>query len=199
MAGIPGALAATSPSAYYDPAKKDWLALAGSVAGHPGSSPEERIYSMTTTDFKQFTPAKLFFDPGYNVTDATLIGSGMPGLSYMFFQDERANPPQKHIAAAEGPRMTGPWKAISQPIAGAGAESPAPLAVGNGLLVYYHQARDPQGYGAAFTKDMEHWDDESLRISFPAGVRHGSVLHITTDEYNMLHHYYRRYDAGLEK
>jgi hypothetical protein len=201
-AAVPGALTTTSPSSYYDPVKKDWLILWSSrvvAAGQPGKPPEERIYSSTTTNFKQFTPAKLFFDPGYNVTDATLIGSGMPGLSYMLFEDERADPPQKHISAAEGPTMIGPWKAISLPITDAGAEAPAPLPVGNGLLVYYHHSRDPEDYGAAFTKDMQHWDDESLRTRFPAGIRHGSVVHITTDEYNMLHDYYHRFDEGLQK
>jgi hypothetical protein len=208
-ASVPGALTATSPSLYYRESKKDWLILWTSsvAAAGAGSAPEDRIYFSTTTDFKQFTPAKLFFDPGYNVTDASLLGSGMPGLFYLVFQDERTTPLQKRVFAAEGPSMTGPWQRISEPVTGSWAEAPAPIQVADGLLVYYHRvpnpqdvtSHDPQDYGAAFTKDMAHWNDESLRISFPNGIHHGSFIHITTDEYNILHHLYLRFDTGMPK
>jgi hypothetical protein len=202
---VPGALAARSPSVYYRESKKDWLVLWTSSSAAAGSPPQDRIYYSTTTDFKSFTPPALFFDPGYSVTDASLLGSGMPGLFYLIFTDERTSPLQKRIYAAEGPSMTGPWQRISEPITPPWAEAPAPIQVADGLLVYYHRihnpqdpTHDPQDYGAAFTKDMTHWNDESLRISFPNGIHHGSFLHITTDEYNILHHFYLRFDTGLD-
>lgn len=208
---VPGALTASSPSVYYRESKKDWLILwTASVASAGAASPPmDHIYYSTTTDFKQFTAAQIFFDPGYSVTDANLLGSGMPGLFYLIFTDERPaernDPLGKRIYAAEGPSMTGPWQRISEPITGSWAEAPAPIQVADGLLVYYHHAHhpqdtthDPQDYGAAFSKDMTHWNDESLRISFPNGIYHGSFLHITTDEYNILRHFYLRFDTGLD-
>ena len=210
-ANIPGAIAARSPSIYYRESNKVWLILwTSSVASADGAPPKDHIYYSTTADFKRFTPAKLFFDPGYDVTDANLLGSGMPGLFYLVFTDERpverTDQLGKRVFAAEGPSMTGPWQRISEPITAAWAESPAPIQVTDGLLVYYHRAanpqsttHDPQDYGAAFTHDMVHWNDESLRISFPNGIHHGSFLHVTTDEYNTLHHFYLRFDAGLQK
>ncbi|MGA1981688.1 MAG: hypothetical protein ABSG84_04375 [Acidobacteriaceae bacterium] len=209
-ASIPGVLTASSPSVYYRESKKDWLILwTSSVASTGGgSSAQDRIYYSTTTDFKQFTPAALFFDPGYSVTDANLLGSGMPGLFYLLFQDERTNPLQRRIYAAEGPSTTGPWQRISEPITAPWTEAPAAIQTADGLLIYYHRAQqhaqnaishDPEDYGAAFTKDMAHWDDESLRISFPSGIHHGSFINITTDEYSMLHHFFLRFDTGLPK
>jgi len=206
-ASIPGALTARSPSVYYRDSKKDWLILwTSSVpSAGAGSPPVDRTYYSTTTDFKKFAPAQVFFDPGYSVSDANLLGSGMPGLFYLIFTDERTNPLQKRIYAAEGPSMTGPWQRIGEPITAPWAEAPAPLQVADGLLLYYYRTHNPQDttshdlqdYGAVFTKDMTHWNDESLRIHFPNGIHHGSFVHITTDEYNVLHTFYLRFDTGL--
>jgi hypothetical protein len=204
-ANIPGASTANSPSIYYRESAKDWLILWSSRVAAPGASPADRIYFTTTANFKTFAPAKIFFDPGYDVTDANLLGSGMPGLFYLIFTDERTSPLQKRIYAAEGPSMIGPWQKTSASITASWTE--APIQVADGLLLYYHRALNPQdptshgdqGYGAAFTKDMTHWADDSLHIAFPGGIYHGSFLHITTDEYSFLHNYYIRYDAGLAK
>ncbi len=217
---IPVATYANSPSIYYRESTKDWLILwssGGALADKPATpptslaTPNDRIYFSTTTDFKRFTPAKLFFDPGFSVTDPILLGSGMPGLFYLIFTDERPSdrtfPLGKRIFVAEGPSMIGPWQRISDPVTDPWTEAAAPIQVADGLLLYYHHAHnpqsttghDPQDYGAAFSKDMVHWTDDSLRISFPSGIQHGSFIHISTDEYNMLHHFYLRFDAGLQK
>jgi len=200
-AAIPGALNASAPAIYYDPAKKDWLILwSSSVLSAGKTTPDDRIYSTTTTDFKQFTPARLFFDPGYNVADAIILNAGGTSAQYyLIFRDHSADPLQGRVLIAKGPAMDGPWSDIGAPISAAGSESPAAIRVDGGLLVYYHNARDPQYYGAAFTSDMKQWTDVSLRISFPAGVRHGSFIHITTDEYNIMHDFRLRFDSGLQK
>jgi hypothetical protein len=46
---------------------------------------------------------------------------------------------------------------------------------------------------------MTHWLDDSLRIRFPGGLEHASFVHISTDEYNTLHHFYLRFDTGMPK
>ena len=199
MASIPGALTATSPAIYYDPAKKDWIILwTGSVAHGALSSPEQRIYMATTTDFKQFTPTKLFFDPGYNVADATVVTESASAQQYaLLYMDGRTD--QERIYAAKGMALDGPWQVTGGPISDAWADAPAALPVDGGLLVYYHHFHDPQEYDAAFTKDMQSWVDVSLTTSFPGGMSHGSFVHVTEDEYDMLKDFRLRFTTGLSK
>jgi hypothetical protein len=198
-ASIPGALTARAPAMYYDAGKKDWVILwTSSVLPNAAAAPEQRIYATTTTDFKQFAPAKLFFDPGYDVADATVVTVSASAQQYeLLFQDGRAN--QERIYAAKGTALDGPWQVTGGAISDAWAEAPAALPVEGGLLVYYHHFHDPQEYGAAFTKDLQNWSDVSLKTSFPGGMRHGSFLRITSDEYQMLKDYYFRVTNGLEK
>jgi hypothetical protein len=197
VAAVPGITRASSPAAYYDATSKHWIILwSGSVSAGAGGAAQDRIYATTTTDFKQFTPAKLFFDPGYNVTDAALFTTGAASAqSLLFFEDERSG----RIAVAKGAGLDGPWKDISAPFTGAASEAPAAIPVADGLLVYYHHSRDPQEYNAALTKDLQQWSDVSLRTAFPGAMRHGSFLRISAEEYSTLHDFYLRFDTGLRE
>jgi len=195
-----------APALYYEPAQHRWLILwASTIPGRfPGDDSGDiattaagrvglnhRIYSTTTTDFQSFTPAKLFFDPGYSVIDATILPPATPGGSFtLIFKDERKNPLEKHLLTAAGPTFEGPWSNISQPISepwsegaaiipvAASAESPA------GYLAYYDHYSQGQHYGALFSPDLVHWSDALSKIDFPAGMRHGSFLQITQAEYD---------------
>jgi hypothetical protein len=37
---------------------------------------------------------------------------------------------------------------------------------------------DPSYYGAVRSRDLQHWEDCSREMKFPAGHRHGTVLRI---------------------
>ena len=91
MANEPAAANVWAPALYYEAAKKQWLIFWASTipgrttaqgtgdlasAAGDGSNAIElghRIYFTITPDFKTFTPAHIFFDPGYSVIDATLL------------------------------------------------------------------------------------------------------------------------------
>jgi len=49
-----------------------------------------RIYATATRDFETFTPTQLFFDPGFNCIDATILS--LHGKFFMFFKDENKVP-----------------------------------------------------------------------------------------------------------
>ena len=202
-AAIPGAVNAWAPALYYEPDKKDWLILWSSTipaAAAPGGAMDNRIYATTTTGFKHFTPAKLFFDPGYSVVDATLVpASDTAGQFYLLFKDKRPAPLGDRIAAAKGPAIDGPWRDIGAPFTQAGSDGPAAIPVAGGYLVYYDHSVDPQHYGALFSDDLQHWSDATSKIAFPAGLRHGSLMHIETSEYNLLHDYHQLLDSGSAK
>ena len=54
---LPAATSVTAPATYYNPKQKDWLLLFTATSPPESSS---HIYATTTTDFKQFQPAKPF-------------------------------------------------------------------------------------------------------------------------------------------
>jgi hypothetical protein len=53
-------------------------------------------------------------------------------------------------------------------------------------MVYYDHYAAPQHYGAAFSTDFKTWRDAAEKISFPAGLRHGSFLQVSREEYEAL-------------
>lgn len=203
-AAIPAATHAWAPAMYYQPDQKDWLILWSSAvtpAGQVhGGTLGSRIYATTTAEFKRFTPAKLFFDPGYDVSDSSLIPGSVPsGPYYLLFTDDRAAPDGKHILAAMGSKIGGPWQDIRVPFTETGSEGAAAINVPGGYLVYYDHPGEPQHYAAAFSTDLQHWSDATSKISFPAGLRHGSLLHIETSEYNLLWDFHQLLDSGSIK
>jgi hypothetical protein len=191
LANEPTALNAWAPALYYEPDHHRWLIFwSSTISGRfPGddsgdSSLNHRIFFTTTPDFKTFAPAKVFFDPGYSVIDATLIHTG--SNYHLIFKDERKTPLEKHLQVAEGPTLEGPWTNITPPISETWSEGAAIIPVPGGYLAFYDHYQKPQHYNAIFSTDLKNWTDASTLISFPPGLRHGSFLPITQDEYNRL-------------
>lgn len=195
MATEPGALNTWAPAIYWESAAKRWLIFwSSTVPGKfPGAETEttglnHRIWSTTTADFKTVPPAKVFFDPGYSVIDATLIATPpSTGAAYhLVFKDEREKPLEKHLLTAEGATMEGPWTNVSAPFSETWSEGAAIIPVAGGYLAYYDHYSRGQHYGAMFTADFKTWVDALEKISFPPGMRHGSFLRISRAEYQRL-------------
>jgi hypothetical protein len=191
LANEPTAINAWAPALYYDTEKKHWLIFWSSTI--PGRFPGDtsgdnnlnhRIFSTTTTDFKTLTPAKLFFDPGYSVIDATILKTG--STYHLIFKDERKTPLKKVLQTATGPTLEGPWSNISAPISEPWSEGAAIIPVPGGYLAYYDHYISPQHYRALFSPDLKTWTDATDRITFPDKLRHGSFLQITPAEYESL-------------
>jgi hypothetical protein len=196
MATQPKALNTWAPALYWDNGFHRWLIFWSSTI--PGKFPGDdsgdgglnhRIWSTTTRDFKKFATAKVYFDPGYSVIDATMFTttSDIKGPKYhLIFKDERKTPLEKHLLTASGSDIEGPWGNISQPISDTWSEGAAAIAVPGGFLAYYDHYTAPQHYGALFSTDFKFWTDATAKISFPAGLRHGSFLQISREEYEGL-------------
>jgi hypothetical protein len=142
-----------------------------------GSRPNRnhRIYSTTTKDFSSFSTARLHYDGGFNVIDATLVRDG--GAWLMFLKNETEKPkPEKNIRLVRAPRPDGPFSAPSSPITGDyWAEGPTAIKVGEFWQVYFDKYRERR-YGMVRSRDLRTWEDWSDRASFPDGARHGTVL-----------------------
>ena len=194
MAGVPGTRNVWAPELYWDKAGSEWLLIWSSTVegrfpetmsgGEQGNN--HRIYSMTTRDFKTFSEPRLFFDPGYEVIDATILEDG--AKFYLVFKDERRYPLSKFLLLAEGKTLRGPWSAPGKPFTESWSEGPSILKIAGGYIVYYDHYRDPRGYRAAYSTDLQTWRDVTDRMSFPPDAKHGCFLRLTAAEAAKLLH-----------
>lgn len=177
-----------APEIFYDARSKQYMIFWATTI--EGKFPEtqskkenaynHRIYYVTTPDFKEFSEADLLYDQDFNAIDATIIEH--QGRYVMFVKDETIEPvPQKNIRLSTSSNLTGGYSVASPPITGNyWAEGPTVLKVDNGWIVYFDKYKE-KTMGAVFSKDLQVWTDISLKIKFPEGVRHGSVLKISRE------------------
>lgn len=171
-----------APEITFDPVQKEYMIYwASTIEGRFMETAEEkenglshRMYAITTKDFQTFSEAKLLYDYGFNVIDATIHFH--EGKFIMFMKDETLNPPQKNIRIAYADQLTGPYSAPSDPITGDyWAEGPTALYKNGAWIVYFDKYMEGK-YGAVSSKDLKQWNDISDQVHFPEGTRHGTVF-----------------------
>jgi len=152
----------------------------------PGYKYDNRIYYTTTKDFNTYAPAKLFFDPGHNVIDATV--KKISGKYFMIYKDERELPtPQKNLLITVSDNAEGPWKRISdQPFTKKWMEGPAICQLPDSSYLVYMDAYKDKRYEAKRTRDFITWQDVNDKISLPEGTKHGSIITTTLDSIDNL-------------
>lgn len=145
----------------------------------PGEKYDHRMYYTTTKDFKTFTPARIFFDPGHNVIDVTI--QKKDGKYYMLYKDERIWPKaKKELLVAVSDRATGPYTPTGDaPFATDWVEGPAVCPLPDGNYVVYMDAYTRHRYEAKRTRDFRSWEDVTDRISLPKDAKHGSIITVT--------------------
>lgn len=155
----------------------------------PGKFPEtyfkgknennHRTYATTTSDFETFTPTKLFFDPGFNSIDSTILP--MDGKSVMIFKDESNYPKaMKNLRIAIAPEVAGPYQVEEIPInpPGSWVEGPSALKVGDEVILYF-DAYTRHHYAAMKSKDLKSWEDVTKELVMPKGIRHGTAFEVS--------------------
>ncbi len=103
-----------------------------------------RIYATTTKDFETFSETFLYFNPTFNCIDAAIAKDPVKGDLIMVVKNENSLPAEKNIRITRSKSMKKgfPTK-VSPPITGDyWAEGPAPLFVGDTLLVYFDKDRN---------------------------------------------------------
>lgn len=174
-----------APEVFYDKGSRHFFIVwASTIPGKfPSTNKSEdeynhRLYYTTTKDFKTFAPTKLFYDPGFNVIDASFIRE--KGKIYMFLKNETLEPVEKNIRVVASKKMTTFPTTVSEPITGKEwAEGPTQIKVGKYTYIYWDKYRNKK-YGAVRTRSLSkpQWEDVSGLIRFPAGVRHGTAFKV---------------------
>jgi hypothetical protein len=198
MAHEPGVLNAWAPEITYDAKRGEFLIFwASTVPGKfpqtEGSSEEKynhRMYSTTTKDFVDFTPTKLFYDPGFSVIDATFLRAN--GRDHLLVKDETRHPPKKYLQIADAPDLQGPFGKLGAPITKPGlwVEGPTAVQIGSDVIVYY-DAYMTKHYGALRSRDLVTWEDVTAKMHFPdegtpLRMRHGTVIPVPAALVNKL-------------
>lgn len=175
---------AWAPEIVWDPARRHWVIFWASTI--PGRFPDtegtgdtgynHRIYSFSTKDFRSFSQPDLFFDPGFNCIDSTIVKTGKRWL--MVFKDERKTPLEKKLRLAFAGSPAGPWTGVTEPFTSDWVEGPSVLKTRQGWMIFFDHYAQPRYYGAYLTRDWKRFEDVSKSIAFPAEPRHGSFVQI---------------------
>jgi len=183
MANEAGTRNCWAPEIAYDEAQKHFLIFWSTTI--TGKFPEtqiaedkgynHRVYATTTKDFVTFTPTRLFYEPGFNVIDATLLKANQ--RLHLIVKDETRVPVKKHLRIASSDKIDGPYTNLSAPFTRDWVEGPTAIKVGDSFVVFYDCYRDKH-YGAVRTKDFKTWEDVTDKIKIPAGVRHGTIIEV---------------------
>ena len=147
----------------------------------PGRFPDDlekrdnnhRLYFTTTRDFTNFTPAKLFLDPGFSVIDPFILKDGE---SYVLVCKDNSRP-NLNLRVAFGKTPLGPWEKVSEPFTEKFTEGPCALKIGGDWLVFFDAYRE-KVYGAVRTHDFKTFTNITSEVSFPEGHKHGTALKV---------------------
>ena len=178
METFPDARNAWAPEAVWDSTRNEWIVFWASTIGN-GKGYDHRIYATRTKNWKEFSKSELYFDPGYNCIDSTVVRDGNRWI--MLFKDERPDPPVKRLRLALATSPQGPWTNVSEPFSGDWVEGPTAAKIGQEWWIYFDHYAKPQHYGAMTTRDWKTFTDVTEQLSFPNGQRHGTIVKISDE------------------
>ncbi|WP_407709960.1 glycoside hydrolase family 43 protein [Arthrobacter nitrophenolicus] len=191
----PDAGNAWAPEAAYDAASGTYLVYWASTLT-PGSgdgSSYHRMLCANTTDFKSFTPARVWIDRGWSVIDSTVVQAD--GYFYRFSKDElsadSSSPDAKFITAERSDTLDSTQYSVVA--TGIGKNE---LVHGEGPIIVRGPGPDSwflfiDEFGhrryTAFTSDSPASDTWTpVPAAMPPGASHGSILALTAGEYERL-------------
>ena len=184
-----------APELFYDDIENQYLIFWASTVSDSFTNTSDqtedgynhRMYYTTTIDFDIFSETKLFVEPGFNVIDATIAKN--ENEYFMIIKDETLLPEAKKSLHILFSGNLYDWNVpFSDAISWSWVEGPAVTKLGDDWLVYFDQYRKGK-FGALKSNDLENWEDISNAISFPDGVRHGTVFKVSKKELSSLKKY----------
>jgi len=187
----PTAVNCWAPEIFYDSKNKKYMIFWSTTI--PGRFPEteifgdtgnnkklnHRIYYVATEDFKTYTKARLLYDDGFNVIDATIVRDG--NRYVMFVKDETKQPvAKKNIRISFSDKLEGPYSHASEPISPDWVEGPTAIKIADTWYLYYDAYRRHR-YEGIKSKDLKNWESITDKLVFPRGTKHGTVLKVSND------------------
>lgn len=170
-----------APEIFYDDEQDQYIIIWASTIpfryekGQEEEKNNHRMYYVTTKDFKTFSDAKLFYEPGFSVIDCVIVKRAKDDYVLVLKDNTR---PNRNIKVAFGKSALGPFGKSSAPFTDFLSEGPTVLKKGNDWLIYYDNY-GAKNYKAAKTSDFVHFEDVSTQIQLPEGHKHGTITKIS--------------------
>lgn len=167
-----------APEIYYDQDSSRFIIIWASTIpyrfpkGVEDENNNHRLYYTTTKDFKEFSPEKLFFDPGFSVIDAVIAKTGNGNYVQVLKDNTR---PNRNLKVAFSTSLLGPYTNVSAPFTDHFIEGPTVLKTGNDWLIYY-DVYEKKKFGAMKTRDFKSFTDISDKVHLPEGHKHGTIF-----------------------
>jgi hypothetical protein len=167
-----------APELFYDGDNKRFIIIwASTIPGRFERGIEEdsnnhRMYVTTTTDFKTFSPTRLFLDPGFSVIDAVIVKRASNDYVLVLKDNTR---PERNIKVAFADNPLGPYKNVSKPFTDQFTEGPSVVKVGDEWLIYYDSYRK-KIYEVSATKDFAAFTSITSQVQVPEGHKHGTIF-----------------------
>jgi hypothetical protein len=189
-----------APEATYDESQGKYIVYwaskiyAANDPNHTGNTYNRMLYA-TTSDFKTFSAAKTWYDPGHSVIDSTMIKHN--GTYYRFTKDERdGGTCGKFITADKSTSVMNTRYTFIADCLGRGSinQGEGPLVFKSNTENKWYQFIDEyggRGYVPFETTDLNSgkWK-MSPNYALPGQPRHGTVLPVTQVEYDRLKRQY---------
>lgn len=210
MQGFPSCRNTWAPELFYDtPSRTYYIYWASTVPENKKvktkgclseNNYNHRIYCTTTKDFHKFTKTRLWYNPDFNAIDAAIVRDPATGELIMAVKNENLHPAEKNIRITRAKSIKqGFSHEISAPINTQGkngelywSEGPAPLFVGNDLVVYY-DIYGTHRFGASVSYDHGNtWKDCTNRIRTPENMSHGTAIAVPRQIVDKLKSFYKK-------
>ncbi|AGA77202.1 glycoside hydrolase family 43 protein [Echinicola vietnamensis] len=183
MAHEPDVVNVWAPEIFYDDEEDRYIIIWASTIPFRYEKGEEeernnhRMYYTTTKDFKDFTPTKLFLEPGFSVIDAVIVKRKKDDYALVLKDNTR---PNRNIQVAFGKSPLGPWKDYSEPFSDFLTEGPTVLKDGDKWLIYF-DSYGAKTYQAVSTADFKTFTNIDDQISLPEGHKHGTISTVSKE------------------
>ncbi len=191
MKDEPDAKNCWAPEIFYDEPTKTYLIIWSTTI--LGRFPEtenskddnnHRIYYVATKDFVTYTPAKLFYDPGFNVIDAFIAKDDDKYI--LFIKNEQKVPvAEKNIRMAFSSKAVGPYGPAGDSISTSWVEGPSAVKIDGKWFLFFDGYTRHRMEGQV-SSDLKNWTDITAKLKFPAGTRHGTVFKVSNEVLNNL-------------
>lgn len=177
-----------APELFYDDETSRYIIIWASTIpykfarGQEDETNNHRLYYTTTTDFKTFSKARLFFDPGFSVIDAVIVKRDRENYVLVLKDNTR---PNRNIKVAFASHALGPYTNVSESFTAKLTEGPAVVHTGKEWLIYYDSYGNKK-FGAFKTADFKIFRDASSEVGVPEGHKHGTIFKATKAQLNAL-------------
>ena len=186
--GLKTAACVWAPEAFYNADTKEYMIFWASRTAGDGFG-KQRIFYMTTTDFTEFSEAKVWMDYPYDVIDASVIKEGESYYRFVKYEKE------SRVILETADEILGEWTEVSSMslLRQAGVEGPACFKLHDEDVKdgqKYVLLLDKYGKGGYYYMTAETLaDGEFIRLNrkdytMPGKkARHGTVIAISDEEY----------------